>query len=95
MIVITPATRQVDVRAASNGSPSGSRSGMPRNPRIDGFTKMMYDITMNVVTPAAASRPSVVRFSSNLKYRSSAEPPPAVVLCAIPSLPPSRRTARC
>jgi hypothetical protein len=68
MMVITPATRQVDVRTASNGNPAPSR------PRIAGFTKMMYDMTMNVVTPAIVSVPSVVRFSRKRNCRSRTEP---------------------
>ncbi len=32
---------------------------------------MMYDMTMNVVTPAIVSRASVVPFAANLKRRSS------------------------
>ena len=44
---------------------------MPAKLRIWGFTKMMYDMTMKVVTPAIVSRPSVVPFAANLKRRSS------------------------
>jgi hypothetical protein len=61
MIVITPATRHVDVTAPGRGNPS------PPRPRIAGFKKMMYDMTMKVVAPAIVSRPSVVPFSANLK----------------------------
>src|SRR4051812_38876044 len=61
---MTPATRQVEVSTASNGRPSGCRAGTPANPRIAGFTKMMYDMTMNVVMPATVSRARVVPFSS-------------------------------
>ena len=72
-IVMTPATRQVEVRTASNGSPWPARPGTPANPRIAGFTKMMYDITMNVVRPATVSRARVVPFSAKRKRRPSAE----------------------
>jgi len=41
MSVITPATRQVEVRTAANGRPFGARAGIPVKLRIDGFTKMM------------------------------------------------------
>ena len=43
---------------------------MPEKLRICGFTKMMYDMTMKVVTPAIVSRASVVPFAANLKRRS-------------------------
>ena len=36
------------------------RPSIPAKLRICGLTKMMYDMTMNVVTPAMVSRPSVV-----------------------------------
>ena len=55
MIVITPATRHVEVRTASNGRPSSARSGVPAKPRIAGFTKMMYDMTTKVVAPERIS----------------------------------------
>src|ERR1051326_5239662 len=50
-IDITPATRQVLVRTAPNasGEPSG---GCVTPVRMIGLTKMMYDITTNVVAPA-------------------------------------------
>jgi hypothetical protein len=70
---MTPATRHVDVRTPSNGRPASSRPGIPAKPRIAGFTKMMYDMTMNVVTPAIVSVPSVVRFSRNRNCRSRRE----------------------
>ena len=69
-IVITPATRQVTASTWSNGSPSGARSGIPAKLRICGFTKMMYDITMKVVTPAIVSRASVVPCSAKRNRRS-------------------------
>jgi hypothetical protein len=37
MMVMTPATRHVDVSAAAKGRPSGA----PPRPRMLGFTKMM------------------------------------------------------
>ena len=83
MIVITPATRHVDVTAPARGSPS------PPRPRIAGFKKMMYDITMKVVRPAIVSRASVVPFSANLKWPSSAErrkvAASSVIPCPFPS----------
>ena len=36
------------------------RPSIPAKLRICGLTKMMYDMTMKVVTPAIVSRPSVV-----------------------------------
>src|SRR5680860_209437 len=71
MMVITPATRQVEVSAAANGRP------LPSRPRILGFTKMMYDMTMNVVSPARVSRLSDVFHCLNLKKRSSTLVEPA------------------
>jgi hypothetical protein len=66
-IVITPATRHVEASTPSNGRPCPSSPLTPTNPRMLGFTKMMYDMTMNVVTPAIVSRANVVPFSANLK----------------------------
>ena len=43
---------------------------MPAKLRIWGFTKMMYDMTMKVVTPAIVSRASVVPFAAKRKRRS-------------------------
>ena len=43
---------------------------MPEKLRIWGFTKMMYDMTMKVVTPAIVSRASVVPFAAKRKRRS-------------------------
>jgi len=51
-------------------SPWG-QARMPAKLRIDGFTKMMYDMTMKVVRPAIVSRRSVVPLALNLKKRSS------------------------
>jgi hypothetical protein len=66
-IVITPATRHVTASTWLKGSPLAARSGIPAKLRIWGFTKMMYDITMNVVTPAIVSRASVVPCSAKRK----------------------------
>ena len=38
--------------------------------RMDGFTKMMYSIVMNVVTPASSSVFQLVPSAENSKYRS-------------------------
>jgi len=40
-IVMTPATRHVDARTASNGNPASSSPWTPAKLRIAGFTKMM------------------------------------------------------
>jgi hypothetical protein len=62
MIVITPATRHVAASTWLKGSPISDKPSIPAKLRICGLTKMMYDMTMNVVTPAIVSRPSVVPF---------------------------------
>src|SRR5919106_3072900 len=72
-MVITPATRQVPARTPSNGRPWSWSPSIPAKLRIWGFTKMMYDMTMNVVTPAIVSPASVVPFAANWKRRSRTE----------------------
>jgi hypothetical protein len=47
-------------------------TGIPVSDRMDGFTKMMYAIVMNVVNPASISVRHDVPSSSNSKYRASA-----------------------
>src|SRR5215210_2476587 len=64
-----PAIRHVDASTPSKGRPWFSRPSTPRKLRIVGLTKMMYDITTNVVAPATVSRLSVVPFSANPKRR--------------------------
>src|ERR1044072_4113022 len=87
---MTPATRHVDAATALVGSPMSSSPGIPTKPRIAGFTKMMYAMTMKVVTPAAVSRRIVVPFSLKRKNRSRVLPPPgaAIELIEPPSLRP-------
>jgi hypothetical protein len=66
-IDIPPATTHVDARTPSNGRPMSSRPLMPAKLKIAGLTKMMYDMTMKVVTPAIVSRANVVPFSLKRK----------------------------
>ena len=55
MIVITPATRQVEGASRRDARPRSSRPSTADETRICGFTKMMYDMTMKVVRPATVS----------------------------------------
>jgi hypothetical protein len=65
----TPAVRHVTVSTAGKGSlaPVGSATA----PRMLGFTKMMYAMTMKVARPARTSLPTVVPRSRSWKVRSS------------------------
>ncbi len=73
-IVITPATSAVAVRVAPGLRPLAWRSGIPTKPRMTGFTKSMYAITMNVVRPAVISVRTFVLCALRLKSRSSSPP---------------------
>src|SRR5215203_448092 len=59
-MVETAATRHVAARVAANGGPNPWSGGALAKVSIAGLTKMMYAITMNVVTPASTSVPTVV-----------------------------------
>ncbi len=52
------------------GRPISLNPSIPAKLRIWGFTKMMYDMTTKVVTPAIVSRASVVPFAEKRKRRS-------------------------
>jgi hypothetical protein len=95
-MVMTPATRHVEASTPSNGRPLPSSPSTPAKLRIAGFTKMMYDMTTNVVAPATVSRQSVVPFSVKRKYPSSLERRrvPANEVILTPPSPPNRLTGR-
>src|SRR3954454_10204136 len=59
-MVDTAATKHVAARVAAKGGPKPWRGGALAKVSIAGLTKMMYAITMNVVTPASTSVPTVV-----------------------------------
>src|SRR5579864_2220541 len=56
----------------ANSTPS---MGMPASARMRGFTTMMYDMVINVVTPPSISCRILVLFSVSLNHRSSTAPP--------------------
>src|ERR671933_1136648 len=90
---MTPATRHVEVSTASNGSPFAP---VPRRERTVGFRKMMYDITMNVVAPAAVSVAKVVpsrrkakrRSRRRMRRRSLSEMAARVMVIGLDGVPP-------
>src|SRR3989337_1683455 len=75
-IVRTPARSAVAAAAAGMKAPCSGESAGNMFDRINGFRKMMYAITRNVVMPARASAPTVVPRSVSLKKESS--PPPSL-----------------
>jgi hypothetical protein len=83
---MAPATRQVLVSTAANGSADPCTGLTPA--RIDGLTKMMYDITTNVVAPAIVSRANVVPRAAKPKDRSRSPSPrnvaASVLIVAVP-----------
>src|SRR5579864_7041081 len=56
----------------ANSTPS---MGMPASARMRGFTTMMYDMVINVVTPPSISCRILVLCSVSLNHRSSTAPP--------------------
>src|SRR3954449_6638418 len=90
MIVMTPATTHVPVRTPSNGT-APPFAGVTVV-RMIGFRKMMYAITMNVVTPAIVSRARVVPCSAKRKRRSRSEPSDAAA--AMLAISSSRKSGR-
>src|SRR5688572_25779255 len=82
---MTPATRQVEVVVAEIGRPATFESSAPGVERMPGLTKMMYDMTTNVVSTASNSvRPSEP-IARKRKNRSSvaSQPPPAGMLAGL------------
>src|ERR1700730_2793140 len=81
--------------------------GIPASNRMDGFTKTMYAIVMNVVAPARISVRQFVPRESNSKYRSARSLMPGIsmrfahcdllstdhepIISRIAALPASRR----